>query len=115
MVVFDDAEAEAEAAVDPLEIFAAAEETAEAMFFDDPAAVAEETLFVVLAAAWMDGRWDAEDAKMAELALVLPAAVVEAATADAVVESDAGAADAADAAAPTDQTAASAAAEAAVK
>ena len=115
MVVFEDAEAEAEAAVDPLEIFAAAVDTAEAMFFEDFAAEAEETLFVDPAAARIEGRLDAEDAKTAESASVLLADVPDTATTDEVAESGADVADVADAVAPTDQTTVSAAAEAAVE
>ena len=115
MVVFEDAEAEAEAAVDPLEIFAAAVDTAEAMFFEDFAAEAEETLFVDPAAARIEGRLDAEDAKTAESASVLLADVPDTATTDEVAESGADVADVADAVAPTDQTIVSAAAEVAVE
>ena len=114
MVVFEDAEAEAEAAVDPLEIFAAAVDTAEAMFFEDFAAEAEETLFVDPAAARIDGRLDAEDAKTAESASVLLADAPDTAITDDAAESGADVADAADAVAPTDQTIVSAAAEVAV-
>ena len=53
--VFDDSEVEAEAVVAPLEIPAAAAETAKEMFFDDLEAAAEETLFVGFAAASTDG------------------------------------------------------------